>query len=87
MPCLAAPDVEVPVQIKVFIPADAGDFLRLAADIMRDLRQRRPRVEHRKLLSYTADGVECSKQFVTVEIDKVRIPVNQGGGAERLAPG
>ena len=71
VPCLTAPDVQVPVQIEVFVAADARDFLSLAAHIARDFRQRCPWIEHRKLFPEATDRIDRSEQLVLVEIDKM----------------
>jgi len=71
VPRLAAPDIEVPVEIEVFMAADAGDRLPLAADITRDFGERRRRVEHRDALFEPADRCERLEQFVPLEIDQV----------------
>jgi hypothetical protein len=46
VPGLAAPDVEVPVEVKILIAADAGNHLPLAAHIAGDFGERGARVEH-----------------------------------------
>ena len=70
VPRLAAPDVEVPVQVKIFVAADARHRLRFAADIARDLGERCARVEHRKTFAQPTDRVKGIEQFVMVEIDQ-----------------
>jgi len=50
--------------------ADAGDRLPLAADIARDLGERRRRVEHREVLFEPADRGERLEQLVPLEIDQ-----------------
>ena len=70
VPRLAAPDVEVPVQVKIFMAANARHRLRLAADIAGDLGERCVRVEHRKTLAQPTDRGEGIEQFVIVEIDQ-----------------
>ena len=47
-PCLAAPDVKVPVHIKVLVAADARDRLRLTANVAGDFVERCLRVEYRE---------------------------------------
>jgi hypothetical protein len=50
-PRFAAPNIEVPIQVKVFVAADTGNGLFLTAHVTSDLVERRRRVEHGKTLS------------------------------------
>ena len=71
LPGFAAPDVEVPVEVEIFVAADAGNQLLLAANKARHLVERRPRVEYRELLAQVANRIERRKQLVAIEIDQV----------------
>ena len=53
--------------------------------IARDLGERWPWVEHPKTLPQRADLRKCGEQPFAVEIDQMRLPVDQGSGAKRLA--
>ena len=70
-PSLAAPDVEVPVQIKVFVPTNAANRLRLASHKASNLGKRRPWVQYGKPFPQPADCVERSEQLIAVEIDQM----------------
>ena len=84
-PSLAAPDIEVLVDIKVLVATDARNGLSLAAHEARDLGERGPRVEYRKLLAQMADHFQRSQEFVLVEVNQLRVfAVDERSGAERV---
>jgi hypothetical protein len=85
VPRLAAPDIQVPVQIEVFVAADA----RGPPGVRR--AQRATSASDARGLSTgncflkRAIASSAASSSSAVEIDEVRVPVNQRRGAKRLA--
>jgi hypothetical protein len=86
-PRFAAPNVEVPIQVKVFVAADTGYGLFLTAHVTSDLVERCRRVEHGKTFFQPPNSHQRFQQLIAIKVDQVgRFVIDQGGRAERCAP-
>ena len=72
-PCFAAPDIEVPVDIKVLVSPDARDELSFATHIPCHFSECGARIEYTKMPLHPRDLAQGVKQFVRIEIDELRV--------------
>src|SRR5215469_656921 len=88
LPCLAAPDVEIPIEVEILASSHARYRLRFPPDVTSNLAQGGSRVHNREAALEPIDGGYCIEQFVAVEINQVRAAVvYQRGGTQWCAPG
>src|SRR5262249_17298869 len=48
VPGFATPDVQIPIDVEIFVACDAGEVLPFAADMPLDVIYRSSRIEHRE---------------------------------------
>src|SRR6185312_13355986 len=86
-PRLTAPDIEIPVDVEVFVAGDAGDALLLAAHEARDLIERGTGIEYPEALLEALDRFQRRQDLLGALLHQLRVlAVDQGGGAETLPP-
>src|SRR5262249_54165978 len=85
-PGFAAPDIQIPIQVKVFVATDARNLLLFSAYRARDLSQRQCRIQHAKLLLHALDCRQRFAHSLSRLIEQRRVfAVNEGARAKRLA--
>ncbi len=89
-PEVTAVKVQMPVEIKVFVPAEAAEFFLLAAQMALHFVERFAGVHHRKIaaLFHQFDLLEQFQQFVLLEIHQPAVAKTQiaaGQRCERIA--
>src|SRR5215469_1062174 len=86
LPCFAAPDAEIPIQVEILASSHARYRLRFPPDVTTNLAQEGSRVHNGEAALEPIDGGYCIEQFVAVEINQVRVAVvYQRGGPQWCA--
>lgn len=84
LPKVAAIEIEVPIEIKVFVAAEAAEFLLVLAEMALHFSQRFGRVNHRKAaaLLHLFDLLENLDQFLGLVIHQAGITEAQVTGSQ-----
>ena len=83
VPVVAAPQLQVPIQIEEFPPREAPEHLRLAAQVTLHILDRGDRVQHREMLAQRFHGLKRGMQLLGCEVDEWGLGAGQIGGRKR----
>src|SRR5262245_60598042 len=87
IPGLAAPDLQVPVEIEIAVTSDAGKYAVFAIDVSFDVLDARARIEYTIAPLQRLDFIQPGRQFCHREVHKIgAVTIDERRRAERLPP-
>src|SRR6516165_7897906 len=83
VPVLAAPELQMPIQIEELPAREAPEPLWLAVQMTLHVFDRRARVQHRELFPQRLHRLKRGVQLLGCEVDERRLGAGEIGGRER----